>query len=94
MVNVNLPIYARNMDLMFVERNNIVEIQVMPVIVLDYLIFTLNIDKAMAQAIHDSEHKNVMPIVAHRKNNAKWLITMRADDWFKMYKKGGFSDGC
>lgn len=54
----------------------------------------LNIDKAMAQAIHDSEHKNVMPIVAHRKNNAKWLITMRADDWFKMYKKGGFSDGC
>lgn len=48
----------------------------------------LNIDKAMAQAIHDSEHKNVIPIVAHRKNNAKWLITMRADDWFEMYKKG------
>nr|DAQ48979.1 MAG TPA: hypothetical protein [Caudoviricetes sp.] len=40
-MNVNLPIYARNMDLMFVERNSIVEIQVMQAIVLDYLIFTL-----------------------------------------------------
>ena len=53
----------------------------------------LNIDKAMAQAIHDSEHKNVMPIVAHRKNNAKWLITMRADDWFELYKESGLSNG-
>lgn len=53
----------------------------------------LNIDKAMAQAIHDSEHNNVMPIVAHRKNNAKWLITMRADDWFEMYKESGLSNG-
>ena len=53
----------------------------------------LNIDKAMAQAIHDSKHKNVMPIVAHRKNNAKWLITMRADDWFEMYKESELSNG-
>lgn len=52
----------------------------------------LNIDKAMAQAIHDSEHKNVMPIVAHRKNNAEWLITMRADDWFEVYKGSRYSD--
>ena len=34
-----------------------------------------------------------MPIVAHRKNNAKWLITMRADDWFEMYKESGLSNG-
>ena len=44
----------------------------------------LNIEKAMAQAISDS--KNTMPIVAHRKNGQKWLITMGADDWFKIYK--------
>ena len=50
-------------------------------------------DTKMAQAIHDSEHKNVMPIVAHRKNNAKWLITMMADDWFEMYKESGLSNG-
>ena len=37
----------------------------------------LNIDKAMAQAIHD---------------NAKWLITMMADDWFEVYKGSRYSD--
>lgn len=43
----------------------------------------LNITDAMGQAIHDSTGN--IPIVAHRKNNCEWLITMRADDWFKLY---------
>ena len=25
--------------------------------------------------------------------NAKWLITMRADDWFELYKESGLSNG-
>ena len=45
----------------------------------------LNIDKAMEQATHDAEKKGDIPIVAHRKNGKKWLITMTADDWFAMY---------
>ena len=44
----------------------------------------LNIEKAMAQAIHDSRGLTV-PMVAHRKNGQDWLVTMRADDWFAFY---------
>lgn len=46
----------------------------------------LNIGEAMQQAIRDSEGKTV-PIVAHRRNRAPWMITMLADDWFQLYKK-------
>lgn len=52
----------------------------------------LNIHKAMEQAIRDSEGHNEIPIVAHRKNNKKWLITMTADDWFKMWYGIGEED--
>lgn len=45
----------------------------------------LNIHKAMDQAIRDSEGHNEIPIVAHRKNNTKWLITMTAEDWFRLW---------
>ena len=47
----------------------------------------LNIHEAMAQAIRDSTAagKGDLPIVAHRKNRTEWLITMRAEDWFKLY---------
>ena len=38
----------------------------------------------MAQAVHDAK-PGLLPIVAHRKNDCQWLITMRADDWFKLY---------
>lgn len=49
----------------------------------------LNIQDAMSQAIRDSEAENKgnLPIVAHRKNNCDWLITMRSEDWFKMYRE-------
>jgi len=39
----------------------------------------LNIDKAMAQAVSDSESKAI-PMVAHRKDRKKWMITIRAED--------------
>ena len=42
----------------------------------------LNIVHAMAQAIGDAGAK--IPIVAHRRNNSIWLVTMRADDWFRL----------
>jgi Holliday junction resolvase len=43
----------------------------------------LNIEEAMSQSKTDSQGN--IPIVAHRKNNCEWLITMRAEDWFKLY---------
>lgn len=44
----------------------------------------LNIYDAMDQADSDKrEHET--PIVAHRKNRKDWLVTMRAEDWFKLY---------
>ena len=46
----------------------------------------LNIHKAIDQAIRDN-HSVDIPIVAHRKNGTKWLITMTADDWFKLFSK-------
>lgn len=45
----------------------------------------LNIDKAMEQSIKDSR-ENEMPIVVHRKNRAKWLVTMPLDLWMILYK--------
>ena len=44
----------------------------------------LNIYGAMEQAKTDCKG-NKVPIVAHRKNNREWLVTMRADDWFALY---------
>lgn len=46
----------------------------------------LNLDDAMSQAIRDSQELKI-PIVAHRKNNAPWLVTMRAEEWFELYKE-------
>jgi hypothetical protein len=46
----------------------------------------LNIHKAMSQAVRDGHGKKI-PIVAHRKNHTEWLITMRAEDWFKLYNE-------
>lgn len=44
----------------------------------------LNIHEAIKQAIRDNKNENDIPIVAHRKNHTEWLITMTADDWFKL----------
>jgi len=42
----------------------------------------LNLEKAMQQAIEDCGGKS--PMVAHRKNSGEWLVTMRAEDFFKI----------
>jgi hypothetical protein len=49
----------------------------------------LNLRDAMAQSIRDSEAegKGNIPIVAHKKNNADWLITLRVKDFFEIYRE-------
>jgi Holliday junction resolvase len=47
---------------------------------------SLNIGKAMAQSIRDAKQGEI-PIVAHRKDREKWLITMRAEDWFCLFRE-------
>lgn len=52
----------------------------------------LNIRKAYEQAKHDAEKSGNMPIVAWKKNNKPWLVTMSADDWFKIYRESEWSE--
>lgn len=44
-----------------------------------------NLWDAMNQAIRDSEGRKT-PIVAYKRNNHEWLVTMRASDWLDMLK--------
>ena len=44
----------------------------------------LNIENAMAQSIRDSEGKAI-PAVFHRKNRSEWLVTVRLEDFMKIY---------
>lgn len=46
----------------------------------------LSISKAIRQAVEDAKDGQI-PMVAHRKNREEWLITMRAKDWFGLYKE-------
>ena len=46
----------------------------------------LNIDDAMLQAIKD-RREGEFPAVFHRKNNGKWMVTMRLDDWIEIYRE-------
>jgi len=52
----------------------------------------LDLYKAMAQAAHDAQRSGRVPMVAHRKNNCAWLVTMRADDWFALYRDSDWPD--
>ena len=46
----------------------------------------LNIPEAMRQAVRDSEKfRDGMPALFHRRNRQPWLVTMRLDDWMKVY---------
>ncbi len=47
----------------------------------------LSLTDAMAQSIHDAnaEGKGAIPIVASKKNRQAWVISMLAEDWFKLY---------
>lgn len=53
----------------------------------------LNIEDAMAQAIRDSKKNGNIPVVAHRKNYCPWLVTMRAEDWFAIYRDWEITNG-
>ena len=46
----------------------------------------LNVGEAMEQAIRDSDRMlDGMPALFHRRNRKPWLVTMRPEDWLKLY---------
>ena len=49
----------------------------------------LNLRDAMTQSISDAEAEGEgnIPIVAHKKNRCPWLVTLRAEDWFRLYRE-------
>ena len=49
----------------------------------------LNIYDAINQAQRDAEAagRGDLPAVFHRKNNCEWLVTCRAEDWFRLYRE-------
>lgn len=49
----------------------------------------LNVVEAMEQSIRDSERmKDGVPALFHRRNRKPWLVTMRLEDWMKIYRGG------
>ena len=44
----------------------------------------LNLYDAMAQSVNDAKGGEV-PAVFHRKNRCEWLVTLRFDDFMRMY---------
>lgn len=46
----------------------------------------LDIYAAIDQSRRDAQGSGDLPAVFHRKNNCDWLVTMRLDDWMKLYK--------
>lgn len=48
----------------------------------------LNVGEAMEQAIRDSERmQDGTPALFHRKNRKPWLVTMRLEDWLRLYEQ-------
>jgi len=49
----------------------------------------LNIYDAMNQSKHDAESagQKEIPVVMHRKNHCRWLVTMDLDDWINLYRE-------
>ena len=48
----------------------------------------LNIQEAMEQSIKDAQRfMDGVPAVFHRRNRKEWLVTMRLDDWIRLYRK-------
>ena len=54
----------------------------------------LNVSEAMGQAIRDARPGEI-PVVAHRRDRHPWLVTMRLEDWFELYREweAGREDG-
>ena len=46
----------------------------------------LNIDKAMQQSMDDARD-NEVPVVMHRKDRQRWLVTMTMDEWMRFYER-------
>lgn len=46
---------------------------------------TLNVSQAMRQSQKDARDEE-MPVVMHRKNRERWLVTMTLEDWIELYK--------
>lgn len=46
----------------------------------------LNIENAIEQTKRD-KREDELGIVAHRKNNKEWLVTMTFDEWIELYKR-------
>lgn len=46
----------------------------------------LNIENAIEQCHRDKKNEEY-GIVAHRKNNKEWLVTMKFDEWIEFYKR-------
>ena len=46
----------------------------------------LNIDKAMQQSMNDAR-ENEVPVVMHRKDRQRWLVTMTMDEWIRFYER-------
>jgi hypothetical protein len=46
----------------------------------------LNLYDALDQSRRDAR-KGEIPIVAHRKNDHRWVVIMDANDWFELYRE-------
>lgn len=46
----------------------------------------LNLEDAMAQSRADAREGEI-PVVMHRKNNCKWLVTLSLDNFMTLYKE-------
>ena len=46
----------------------------------------LSLYDAIDQARRDAAD-GTLPIVAHRRNHCDWLVIMRAEDWFELYRE-------
>ena len=44
----------------------------------------LNIEEAMKQSIRDAG--NDTPVVMHRKNRGEWLVTLKLEDFIRLYE--------
>lgn len=48
----------------------------------------LNISEAMNQSARDAKRfQDGMPAVFHRRNRARWMVTMALKDWLRMYRR-------
>lgn len=47
----------------------------------------LNVPEAMIQAEQDAQRfRDGVPAVFHRRSRSPWLVTMKLEDWIKLYQ--------